>query len=156
MEKTVAVDAAKRYTVWEFKDAAKEKRDNDELLRGIEKAKNDLDGYRILNETGLMVSLYDIIDWFNKEYLKIKKEAEALPKIELEIDKWELGKKERVLFNFLRCSKQTIAFTEDPINLNEIFHRTLTIQDDLQNPFFEDKVTEDERYSLVLKYLGVC
>jgi len=156
MEKTVAVDAAKRYTVWEFKDAAKEKRDNDEILKVIEKTKNDLDGYRILNETGLMVSLYDIIDWFNKEYLKIKKEAEALPKIELEIDKWELGKKERVLFNFLRCSKQTIAFTEDPINLNEIFHRTLTIQDDLQNPFFEDKVTEDERYSLVLKYLGVC
>ena len=111
MEKTVAVDAAKEYSVREFKDAAEQKRDNDELLRGIEKAKNDLDGYRILDETGLMVSLYDIIDWFNKEYLKIKKEAEALPKIELEIDKWEIGKKERVLFNFLRLQYKMIYKT---------------------------------------------
>ena len=154
MEKTVAVDAAKVYTVWEFKDAAKEKRDNDELLCEIEKAKNDLDGYRILNETGLMVSLYDIIDWFNKEYLKIKKEAEELPKIELEIDKWEIGKKEKVLFNFLCCSELEVVFTEDPINLNGLFHRKLKMQDDLQNLYYMHNVSEDERHSLVLACEG--
>lgn len=155
-EKTVAVDAAKVYTVWEFNDRVKENKDNKELVKELTKIKGDLEKYKTLNETGLMVSLYDIIDWFNKEYLKIKKEAETLPKIELEIDKWEIGKKEKVLFSFLWCSRQMIGFTEDPIKLNEIFHRTLTIQDDLQNPFFLDKVKEDERHSLVLKYLGVC
>ena len=154
MEKTFAVGAAKVYTVWEFKDAAKEKRDNDELLCEIEEAKNDLDGYRILNETGLMVSLYDIIDWFNKEYLKIRKEAETLPKMELEVDKWEIGKKEIVPFSFLHCDEKIISFTEDPINLNGLFHREVSIQDDKQNLYYMNKVKEDERYSLVLACQG--
>lgn len=154
MEKTVAVDAAKEYSVWEFEARAKENKNNKELLQELKTAKNDIEKYKILNETGSMVSLYDIIDWFNKEYLKIKKEAETLPKIKLEIDKWEIGKKEKVLFNFLWCSKQTIGFTEDPIRLNEIIHREITIQDDLQNPFFMNDVTEDDRYSLVVKCVG--
>lgn len=154
MEKTVAVDAAKEYSVREFKDAAEAKGDNEELLRELKKAKHELEKYKILEETGLMVSLYDIIDWFNKEYLKIKKEAETLPKIELEIDKWEIGKKEKVLFNFLCCSKEEVVFTEDPISLNGLFHRELKMQDDLQNLYYMNNVSEDERYSLVLACQG--
>ena len=108
-EKTVVLDAAKRYTVCEFEDRAISEGKNQDLLREVKKNSSDstyadFEQYPILEKTGLMVSFYDIIDWFNKEYLKIKEEAKTLPKIELEVDKWELGKKEKVLFNFLRCS----------------------------------------------------
>jgi hypothetical protein len=154
MEKTVAVDAAKEYTAWEFKDAAMHYGDHKELLQELDKKHDDLERYEVLEESGLMVSLYDIIDWFNKEYLKIKKDAESLPKIELEIDKWEIGKKVIVPFDFLWCNEATIAFTESPINLNEIFHRELTIQDDLKNLIFENNVEKDGRFSLVLKTQG--
>ena len=160
-EKTVVLDAAKRYTVWEFEDRAISEGKNQDLLREVKKNSSDstyadFEQYKILNETGLMVSFYDIIDWFNKEYLKIRKEAETLPKIELEVDKWELGKKEIVPFSFLHCDEKIISFTEDPINLNGLFHREVSIQDDLQNLFYQDKVTEDNRFSLVLKCNGVC
>ena len=155
MEKTVIVDAAKEYSVWEFKDRAEIKKDNNELLQELNKAKTDLERYRILEETGLMVSFYDIIDWFNKEYLGIKEESKILPKIELEVDKWEFGTKEKVLFSFLKCSKQDISFTEEPINLRDLFHREIEIQNNLKNLYYMDKVEKGEIFSLVLKCIGI-
>ena len=158
-EKTVVLDAAKEYTVWEFIDRAKAEGKNEELLREFEETEynhDDLNKYKILEETGLMVSFYDIIDWFNKEYLKIREDAKTLPKIELEIDKWEIGKKEKVLFSFLRCNKERIVFTEDPVCLYGIIHRELSIADDSKNLFYQDEVTEDNKFSTILKCIGVC
>ena len=85
--------------------------------------------YNAIIETGNTITVYDLINWFNEQYKLIKEEAKALPKLEFDLYKAELGKSQRVCFTLTDIfdKGESLFFEDINAGFNDFARRTLSI-----------------------------
>lgn len=86
--------------------------------------------YEDMCNPNVSVSMFEIINWFNNQYRLIREEGKDLPKLEFEVDKWEIGKKEKVSFTLLQeLSTGFLQFLENNVDTRNFVYRRLCMSD---------------------------
>ena len=136
----------------------------DELNIDTSKTKDLYDIYDALVKSGLTISLYDIIEWFNGQYNLIREKSRDLPELIIPVYKEEKGKEEEAHLIVIHVDDNSIDFgdlNESPYN--EYFRRCYTVDKKKGNYIclsgaghFETVALDSEKKELLGEYLIIA